>query len=376
CESGDQLSDQGCTACVSIWDDPSDCCDYPSHTWAELDYLHWWVQGYAIPPLVTAAPLGSSGALNDPNAVILLGSDRLDSGDRSGARARVGWWFDCCETHGIQVEFFGLEREGTRLDLVSSLPNAILYRPFFNTDPSNFGPDAQQADRISVASSSQLYSGNALYRHNWKCDFEPCGCRSYRIDFLAGYRYLRLDEDLTIRETASFGPNTFDITDRFTADNQFHGGELGVVGNFHRGDWSLELLAKVALGNNHQTVTVWGEEVTTINGLSPSIRSGGLLAQPTNIRSETRNAFAVLPEAGAELGYLLTDNLRLTVGYTILWLSHAVRPGDQIDPLVDGRFLNPNLVPPYTPPATRPAPRFTESSLWAQGIHLGLEWHY
>nr|NIL97098.1 BBP7 family outer membrane beta-barrel protein [Planctomycetales bacterium]NIP69227.1 BBP7 family outer membrane beta-barrel protein [Planctomycetales bacterium] len=118
------------------------------------------------------------------------------------------------------------------------------------------------------------------------------------------------------------------------------------------------------------------EEVTTIDGGASSFRSGDMLAQLTNIRRESRDAFAVLPEASAELGYLLTDDVRLTAGYTILWLSHAVRPGDQIDPRVDARFLNSNLVPPLTPPATRPAPRFIESSLWAQGIHFGLEWRY
>jgi hypothetical protein len=376
CDIGAGLSDEGCTACSSIWDEPEACCDHPEHLWAEVDYLHWWVQGYAIPPLVTAAPFGNSGALDDPNAVVLLGNDRLDGGDRSGGRGRIGWWFECCETHGLQVEFFGFEREGTRLDVVSSFPDAILYRPFFNTDPFNFGPDAQQADLISVATSSQLYSVGALYRHNLKCGFEECGCRSYRLDLLAGYRHFRLNESLDIRETASFGPATFDIHDRFRADNQFHGGELGVVGNFHRGAWSVELLAKIALGNNHQTVRVFGEELTTIGGPPPSVRNGGLLAQPTNIRTETNDEFAVLPEVNAEVGYLLTDNLRLTLGYTVLWLSRAVRPGDQIDPQVDARFLDPNLVPPFVPPATRPAPRFTPSSLWAQGINVGLEWRY
>ncbi|MGB6045224.1 MAG: BBP7 family outer membrane beta-barrel protein, partial [Pirellulales bacterium] len=274
------------------------------------------------------------------------------------------------------AEFFGFEREGTRFDGVSNPPGSILWRPFFDADPGVLAPNAQEADAISVASSSELYSANALYRHNWKCDYDECGCRGYRVDFLAGYRHLRLNEELAIYETASFAPSVFDIEDRFHTDNRFDGGEIGVVGRYYRDDWSFELLAKIALGNNHQTVRVFGEEITTTPPGPPTIRNGGLLAQPTNIRSETRNEFAVLPELNAEVGYLLTDNFRLTFGYTFLWLSHAVRPGDQIDPVVDGRFLNPNLVPPFVPPATRPAPRFTPSSLWAQGLNAGLEWRY
>ncbi|HUS38221.1 MAG TPA: BBP7 family outer membrane beta-barrel protein [Pirellulales bacterium] len=368
-------NENGYTSCLATVQ-LDDCCRPLGHLWAEVDYLQWWVQGYAVPALVTSAPFGSTGAVDDPNATILLGANRLDGDTRSGARGRVGWWFDDCETHGIQAEYFGLEREGTRFDAVSNPPGAILWRPFFDADPGVLAPNAQEADAISVASSSELYSANVLYRHNWSCCYDNRCCRGYRFDFLAGYRHLRLNEDLTIYETASFGPSVFDIEDRFRTDNRFDGGEFGVVSKVYRGDWSLELLAKVALGNNHQTVRVFGEEITTTPPGPPTVRNGGLLAQPTNIRTETRNEFAVLPELNAEVGYLLTDNFRLTFGYTFLWLSRAVRPGDQIDPVVDGRFLNPNLVPPFVPPATRPAPRFTPSSLWAQGLNAGLEWRY
>jgi hypothetical protein len=56
--------------------------------------------------------------------------------------------------------------------------------------------------------------------------------------------------------------------------------------------------------------------------------------------------------------------------------SHLVRPGDQIDFNVDGRWLNGNLVPPFTPPATSPAQRFVRSDAWLQGIDLELAWNY
>ena len=84
----------------------------------------------------------------------------------------------------------------------------------------------------------------------------------------------------------------------------------------------------------------------------------------------------MIPELGVELGYLFRENVRATIGYSFVYFSHAVRPGDQIDPFVDGRYLNPGLVPPFVPPATRPAPRFSSSSLWAQGLNVGLEWRY
>jgi hypothetical protein len=84
----------------------------------------------------------------------------------------------------------------------------------------------------------------------------------------------------------------------------------------------------------------------------------------------------VIPEVNVQVGYLLRDHLRLTLGYTFLDLSHAVRPGNQIDTVVDGRFLDRNFTPPGTPPTERPARKFDSETVWLQGINLGLEWNY
>jgi hypothetical protein len=341
-----------------------------------LDYLQWWTQGYAVPPLVTAAPFGSRGVLGGPDTVVLLGGDRIDGDTRSGARGRLGYWFDCYQSRGVQFEIFGLQREGTDFTAVSSFPDRLIWRPFYNTDPAVDAPDAQFADQVSVASTSELYSLDFLYRHNLVCCFDDCSWSGYHVDALAGYRHFRLKEALAIRETASVFATTFDIEDHFQTDNRFDGVDLGVVGKVYRGSLSLELLAKVALGNNRQRVTVFGQEITTTSPLPPSMRPGGLLAQSTNSRQETRDRFAVIPEIGAELGYQFANDLRVTLGYSFIFLSHVVRPGDQIDPAVDGRFLDPNLVPPFTPPAQRPAPRFSPSDMWVQGLNVGLEWRY
>jgi hypothetical protein len=62
------------------------------------------------------------------------------------------------------------------------------------------------------------------------------------------------------------------------------------------------------------------------------------------------------------------------VGYSLIYWSRVVRPGDQID--LD---VNPDYLPPATTPVTGPArPRFVfrESDFWAQGLSVGgdLRW--
>ncbi|WP_299009694.1 BBP7 family outer membrane beta-barrel protein, partial [uncultured Caulobacter sp.] len=80
-------------------------------------------------------------------------------------------------------------------------------------------------------------------------------------------------------------------------------------------------------------------------GEDPETRSGGLLAQDSNIGNYERNELSVLPQLGVTLGYKLTERLKLTGGYTFVYWSNVVRPGDQIDPEV-----NPGNLPFANPP--------------------------
>ena len=61
-----------------------------------------------------------------------------------------------------------------------------------------------------------------------------------------------------------------------------------------------------------------------------------------------RSVFAVLPEAAVKVGYRFRDRSRFYVGYNFLYLSDAVRPGDQVDTTVD-----PSQVPMLARPGRR-----------------------
>jgi hypothetical protein len=99
-----------------------------------------------------------------------------------------------------------------------------------------------------------------------------------------------------------------------------------------------------------------------------------VLTQRTNIGDYQRDQFTMIPEIGLTLGVRVTDRLRATFGYTVLYFPSVVRPGDQID-----TDVNPNLIPPETVPFTgalRPRFRYIESDYWAQGINLGAEFQF
>jgi hypothetical protein len=106
--------------------------------------------------------------------------------------------------------------------------------------------------------------------------------------------------------------------------------------------------------------------------------AGGLFAQPTNIGSHRRDVFAVVPEAGVNVGFRLTSWASIVAGYTFLYASNVARPGNQID-----RVINPtqsgaiDLTNPATLVGTaRPRFKFEGSDFWAHGLNAGLAFQF
>jgi hypothetical protein len=386
----DDVLYDACNACGSY---ESPCCVGPvGAIWVHGEYLMWWSKGMQTEPLVTAGP---TGTLSDRRTRVLFGDDDLLDQARSGFRVRLGTWLDCSQRWALEGEYWRLGGVSEDFFAASDAAgNPAIYRPFFNVNPRDsagqFDPSARDdvqlvaspgilAGSVSVQASSQLQGAGLWVRHNLCCaastvvDCDPCfnsPCDPFgrRFDFLIGYRYLRLSDRLTIGEDLNslrtpFG--TFDLTDSFAASNDFHGAELGLLGEFDYGRWSLELLGRLALGGIHQQVSIAGQ---TIIDATPY--AGGLLAQQTNSGTRSRNEFAVLPQLGATVGYRLTPRLQATVGYSFLYLSRVVRASEQID--LD---VNPDLLAPQQDPLTgalRPRFQFRDTDFWAQGMNFGL----
>jgi hypothetical protein len=124
----------------------------------------------------------------------------------------------------------------------------------------------------------------------------------------------------------------------------------------------------IALGVVHQDIDINGSTTVTIPGQPPVVRPGGLLALPSNIGHYTSDRFGVSPQVGLNVGYQVTSHVRLTAGYSFIYLNNVARPGNQIDTVIDPRQL-----PPATAIGTRPYFPGQTTDFWAQGVNLGLQ---
>lgn len=356
--------------------------------YARAEYLYWWTDGMDTPALVTTSPNGTrrvdAGVLGEPGTSILFGDGGLNDDGIGGGRITLGKWLECYPGHAIEGDYWGL---GTQNDgfFASSNGNPILARPFF--DINNATESAELVAFPNVVRGSVLVDPTtklqgAGLRKLWQlcccleCDpCNPCCCNGWNVDFTAGYRFMRLDDSLTIREDLvsldTANPGSFIVQDEFDTRNSFHGGEVGTVLGGRSGRWSYELLGRLAVGNTHSQVRIDGfTDITPGNGATVRNR-GGLLAQRTNIGEYERDALAVVPELGATVGWQLNPCWRVTFGYSFIYWSNVVRAGQQID-----RDINTNLLPPEADPFTgnlRPRFVFNDTDFYLQGINVGLD---
>jgi hypothetical protein len=200
------------------------------------------------------------------------------------------------------------------------------------------------------------------------------------VDVFTGFRYLRLSEALDLLGTESsvnnqgFGFSVGTLSS-FSDRNNFYGWQFGTEGELTWGRWFVDLRGKLALGENHQAVSIDGTTAGTFQGQAQSA-SVGPFAFPSNLGHYSHETLSFVPEAGIDVGYQLTRHLRAKAGYTFIYWTDVVRPGDQIDPA-----MNNSLVPvpfgignPGGP--ARPSFSFKETDFWAQGVSLGFEFRY
>ena len=161
-------------------------------------------------------------------------------------------------------------------------------------------------------------------------------CSNWRVDMLSRFPILELRREAAINEvstatTAGTVPMTGILQDNFGVKNQFYGGQSGLVGEYHRGPWSVDGFVKVALGNTMQTVNVGGAQTLFVNGVPAASANSGLLAQGTNSGHFTNSVFSVVPEVGINLGWQATQHIKLYAGYNFLYWTNVLRAGDQVD---------------------------------------------
>jgi hypothetical protein len=145
---------------------------------------------------------------------------------------------------------------------------------------------------------------------------------SLSLEVLAGFRSMELDDDLLL----------------INCYNHFYGGQVGGRAHVFLGGLDVGATATVALGTT--------QELSTVSETNPlRFYHGG---------------FSYVPEVGIDLGYWITPQVRLGIGYRFLYWSQVTRPGNDLDILKS---------------PMKPFP-FQQSDFWAQGFNFGALFQY
>jgi hypothetical protein len=348
------------------------------------EYLLWYIKNSRVPALVVGTPGGAvTGGNGGPSAVpglpggrVLFGDTSVDMQDRSGGLFTLSLPLNEEKTIGFHGTYFFLgSREVSFVGGGNGGPDSpVVGRPYVDalTGADTFRVVAAPgvADGvIHVALTSRLQGvevngvGNVL------------GGEHYQIDLLSGFRFLQLAEGLEVVEREQYlagagapAGTSFAAQDLISTNTRFYGGQVGTRLEFRSGGAFMNFTGKVAFGDSVEVVRFSGTSITTGPDGRTVAPTGDLISTRSNVGRYSHESFALLPEFDLRVGYDLGDQARFFVGYTLVYLSDAVRPGDQID----GTF-NPSPTPGG--PA-RPTALLRTTDFWAQGLTIGFEYSY
>lgn len=369
----------GCStgSCVEM------CCPAPTVNtgWVDGGALLWWSSARKAPPLVTRHPnAGGLPVLSDPLTQVLAGGPS-NVGDQMlpGFYAGGGMWLDDCQCIGVGGRVFGLFG-GSQNQTFTFDGQQSLGVPFFNTSLGvqdaylvgyNAGNLGTNTGSITVASDLDLIGAEAIVRKGMIQS--NCG----RLDLVGGYLFTKLDDSLILQTNLVDGitnaianGTSISTLDQFSGSNTFHGGQLGLLSEFNRGKWSLSSGTKFGLGNMNQRVSVSGiyTEVPP-NNVGPTVTEPrGFFVQSSNRGVQSQNVFAFIPQVDLKLGYQVRCNLRLDVGYSLMYFSNVALGGRQIDSNID-------IANMLAQPAA-PSSKFETSSLLLHGLNLGATYSF
>jgi Putative beta barrel porin-7 (BBP7) len=262
-----------------------------------------------------------------------------------GFALNFGRWFDDDNTRGID---FGFSTIGPSDQTFAGFAPAMLVLFPNGTNGSApqlvvFPPGTPIVGIFPATLSSWFITADVNYRQNLYCG------PNVRLDALVGYRFAFLQDELFIGETPD-GPRDDHRRNRVAVSNPFHGGQLGLAGEYRGECWYVGGSAKVALGVVTPDVSASG----LFLGAEGATGAGGF-ARLAALTDQSKSFFAVMPGFDVKLGRQLGEHARLFVGYSFQYLSRVSRLGDVLDPA---------------------ATRLPLTTFWVQSVNLGFELRY
>jgi len=373
------MDGMGCAGCT-----PWDCCpgnDF--RCWGSIEEMLWWISNGPLPgPLVTTGnpALGHmSGTALDPSTKVLFGGSSMDYGTFNGLRVTLGGWIGPERTFGLEVSAFLLEERSVHFAADSNAQgNPPLYIPGYDATNGNRANSAIVADPLAgFAGGVSVVSTTRLWGTEVNGVFGAWSSCAWSGSFLLGLRYIDLLETLELQNSTetTAGTGLTSLSDRFETRNQFLGANFGAKASYQYGFWFVDVIGKIALGSNREFVDINGNSTQALSGGGTMNSVGGLLTQPTNISRTYRDEFGVIPELVVKAGVDVCNNVRVYVGYDLLYWNQVVRPGSQVD-LNLNLTQSPNFGPGTLSGPARPEPLFNRTDFWANGVTFGMEVRY
>jgi len=116
----------------------------------------------------------------------------------------------------------------------------------------------------------------------------------------------------------------------------------------------------VSLGDMQEQIQTGGT-TAVITPVGTFATPGGFLVRSSNAGRGFQDEFAVIPEVGLKVGYQLNERLSVEAGYTWLYVSNVLRPGDQVGAVS---------------PTGQPFIPFKETDFFAHGMSFGVAYRY
>ncbi|MBS0649396.1 MAG: BBP7 family outer membrane beta-barrel protein [Verrucomicrobia bacterium] len=389
--------------------------------WIKTDYLLCWIKNNPVPvPLVTEASLDDTlpGAIGQPHPHVVLGKKSISMDLMQGFQVDAGGWIK--SEVGIEGSYFLLSTASRSKSITTSgEPGSHNYAvPIF--DPTGvFGLKGKAGETIFILPGPlegpgffgqfQLQLRSRLQGVELSGLYRLINKESFQLRLLGGFFWFQLHEKLFLKaEThaapgASFGHAFYNTADRFHTTNNFLAGQFKIDTRYQTHKWYLQAALQGALGAMLQEAKIKGSSETSggnlfflTKGTASKVLPGGIFAEPSNSGTHQRNPMAWGFETKIRTGFEITKNIDVHLGYTFLWLSKVLRPGDQIDRKINstGTALanasratvgtGPGPIPPDGPAAPAPAPtgpkrpkdRFKSATFWVQGLDFGIQFNF
>jgi Putative beta barrel porin-7 (BBP7) len=349
------------------------------------DYLLWASKSMPVGyPLATTSSPADFGVAGGPSTVALVGGgDKNISFDMTdGIRGWAGWNWEGSSNFGTEISGFWMsKRNQQNLFPGNSAGLPVLAVPFYDVNAGAAGSyivsyPGVNAGSIRIAAETRSLSGelNAFYRM-YPSEEGPGG-----LTVFAGVRFFQLEEKFGyVTNSQTFGvppggiappgivpapiggssffpggggvfagtffgpalaPYTVTTSDGIRTYNDFFGANFGFRGEIGYGNWFVQMTGKFGVGYMREWVDVTGYSSLTTSTNLVSTQAGGLFNLPQDLGRHHKDRLAILPEGNINIGYQLTNWMKVTAGYTFLYANTVVRPTTSSTPV-----LNPSLIP-------------------------------